>query len=181
MTVRTTEGGVGLRRCSARTTYDDDEEDNDGQVRCNIRGDPSHFGTTMTTMTMVQTLMRTSRAYVSSACMHATDATHKQFWLCNPTAVEGSDCFAMRTITTREGVEFNTTTTTMMTTMMTPTTTAATSDAQQLHKVKIKKSHNMPIFLHLPSCRRRARRHANPSNINLIFMDVMCCDVGRMA
>ena len=26
-----------------------------------------------------------------------------------------------------------------------------------------------------------ARRHANPSNIDLIFMDMMCCDVGRMA
>jgi hypothetical protein len=32
--------------------------------------------------------------YVCSVCTHATDAAQKQFWFCNPTAAEGSDCFA---------------------------------------------------------------------------------------
>jgi len=32
--------------------------------------------------------------YVCSMCTHATDATQKQFWFCNHTTVEGSDCFA---------------------------------------------------------------------------------------
>ncbi len=27
-------------------------------------------------------------------CMHATGAAQKQFWFCNPTTAEGSDCFA---------------------------------------------------------------------------------------
>ena len=29
-----------------------------------------------------------------SACTHVTNATHKQLWLCNPTMVEGNECFA---------------------------------------------------------------------------------------
>jgi hypothetical protein len=32
--------------------------------------------------------------YICSACTHATDAAQKQFWFCNPTTVEGSNCFA---------------------------------------------------------------------------------------
>jgi len=28
---------------------------------------------------------------------------------------------------------------------------------------------------------QKRRRHTKPSNIDLIFMDVMCCDVGMMA
>ena len=57
-----------------------------------VGGTPAHFGTTTTTKTMIRTMTRTSRAYVSSACTHATNAAHKQFWLCNPTTVEGSNC-----------------------------------------------------------------------------------------
>ena len=45
---------------------------------------------------MIWTMTRTLRAYVSSACGHATNVVHKQFWLCNPTMVEGSDYFATR-------------------------------------------------------------------------------------
>ena len=77
--------------------YDDKEENNDGRVRCDSRGDPLHLGTTTTTTTttrMIQTMTRTSRAYVSSACTHITIAAQKQFWLCNPTMVEGNECFA---------------------------------------------------------------------------------------
>ena len=39
-------------------------------------------------------------------CLHARHQCHAQaalLWLCNPTAVEGSDCFAMRMIRTKEG------------------------------------------------------------------------------
>jgi hypothetical protein len=45
-------------------------------------------------------------------------------------------------------------------------------NAQQLHKYK---NHNICLF-NCNSCRalEAARGHANPSNINLIFMDVMC-------
>ena len=97
-----------------RENYNDEEEDDDGQVRCNSRGGgPPRFGATTTTKTMIQTMTRSSRAFVSNACTHATDAAHKQFWLCNPMTVEGRDCFATRTIRTREGGEFNTTTTTI--------------------------------------------------------------------
>jgi hypothetical protein len=32
--------------------------------------------------------------YVCSLCTHATDKTQKQFWICNPTMMEGSQCFA---------------------------------------------------------------------------------------
>ena len=74
-------------------------------------------------------------------CLHARHQCHAQaalLWLCNPTAVEGSDCFAMRMIRTKEGGEFNTMRMTMMTmttTMTMPTTTmTATRDAQ--HYIK---------------------------------------------
>jgi hypothetical protein len=40
---------------------------------------------------------------------------------------------------------------------------------------------DMPIFLQLTLRRRSGGDHTNSSNINLIFMDMMCCDVGRMA
>ena len=46
------------------------------------------------TTTMIQTMTRTLRASVSSACTHTTDAAQKQFWLCNPVMVEGNECFA---------------------------------------------------------------------------------------
>ena len=181
MTATTTEGGAGSRRCGARTTTRR-RRINDGRVRCDSRGDPPHFGTTTTiTTTMIRTMTRTSRAYVSSACKHATDATHKQFLLCNPTTVEGSDCFAKRTIRTKEGGEFNTMTTTTTTTtmtMMTPmpttttmttaTTTTTTGDAQQLHKVK--KHVICLLFLNSPRATEAARRHTNPWNIDMIFM-----------
>ena len=68
--------------------------------------------------------------FPARARAHSTDTAHKQFWLCNPMTVEGSDCFATRTIRTREGGEFNTTTTTTamtMTTMTTMTTTTTTT------------------------------------------------------
>ena len=42
------------------------------------------------------------------------------------------------------------------------------------------KIHNMPIFFATHFAQQK-RRHANPLNIDLIFMDVMCCDVGRDA
>ena len=79
-----------------RKNYNDKEENNDGRVWCDSRGDPPCFGTTTTTTTttMIQSITRTSRAYVSSACTHATDAAQKQFWLCNPTMMEGNECFA---------------------------------------------------------------------------------------
>jgi hypothetical protein len=32
--------------------------------------------------------------FVCSVCTDATDPTQKQFWFCNPTTVEGSECFA---------------------------------------------------------------------------------------
>ena len=32
--------------------------------------------------------------YVCSECTHPTDPDQKQFWFCNPTTVEGSECFA---------------------------------------------------------------------------------------
>ncbi len=61
-----------------------------------VGGTPPCFGTTTTmTMTMmIQTMARTLRAYVSSACTHTTNAAQKQFWLCNPTMVERNKCFA---------------------------------------------------------------------------------------
>ncbi len=43
-----------------------------------------------------------------------------------------------------------------------------------------KNSHNLPIFCNLLCAVEAARWHTNPSNIKLIFMDVMCCDVRRM-
>jgi len=46
------------------------------QGRCSIKGCTKHS------------------IYVCSMCMHATDAAQKQFWFCNHTTVEGSDCFA---------------------------------------------------------------------------------------
>ena len=41
----------------------------------------------------------------------------------------------------------------------------------------------MPIFSQLTLRRRSGAtaRYGNPSNIDLIFMDMMCCDVGRMS
>ena len=144
--------------------YNDEEEDNNGQVRCDSRGDPPCFGMATTTTTMIRTMTWTSRAYVSSTCMHATNAAHKQFWLCNPTTVEGSDCFAARTIRTREGGKFNTTTT-----AMTTTTATVTRDTQQLHKVK--KYILCQIFFNAPLATEAARRHTTPWNIDMIFMD----------
>ena len=32
--------------------------------------------------------------FVCSVCINATDPDQKQFWFCNPTTVEGSECFA---------------------------------------------------------------------------------------
>jgi hypothetical protein len=32
--------------------------------------------------------------FVCSVCTDATDPAQKQFWFCNPTTVEGSECFA---------------------------------------------------------------------------------------
>jgi hypothetical protein len=46
------------------------------QGRCSIKGCTKHS------------------IYVCSVCTHATDAAQKQFWFCNHTTVEGSDCFA---------------------------------------------------------------------------------------
>ena len=46
------------------------------QGRCSIKGCTKHS------------------VYVCSVCTHATDAAQKQFWFCNPTTAEGSDCFA---------------------------------------------------------------------------------------
>ena len=152
--------------------YNDEEEDNNGQVRCDSRGDPPCFGMATTTTTMIRTMTWTSRAYVSSTCMHATNAAHKQFWLCNPTTVEGSDCFAARTIRTREGGGFITTTTMTKKTTMTMTrtsTTTKTRDVQQLHKVK--KHILCQIFLNSPRATEVARQHTNPWNINMICMD----------
>ncbi len=37
---------------------------------------------------------KTHSIYVCGACTHATNPTQKQFWFCNPTSVEGSECFA---------------------------------------------------------------------------------------
>ena len=76
-----------------RKNCDDKEENDDGHVWCDSREDPPCFGQTTTT-TMIQTMSRTSRAYVSSACTHATNTAQKQFWLCNPAMVEGNECFA---------------------------------------------------------------------------------------
>ena len=45
------------------------------QGRCSIKGCTKHS------------------IYVCSGCTHATDTTQKQFWFCNHTMVEGSDCF----------------------------------------------------------------------------------------
>jgi hypothetical protein len=43
------------------------------------------------------------------------------------------------------------------------------------------KIHNICLFFRNSLCAAEAaQRHANPSNIDLIFMDMMCCDVGRM-
>ena len=39
----------------------------------------------------------------------------------------------------------------------------------------------MPIFFLFIHVAEAARRHAKPLNIDLIFMDVMCYGVGRMA
>jgi len=36
----------------------------------------------------------TKHTYVCSACTHATKAAQKQFWFCNSTTVDGSNCFA---------------------------------------------------------------------------------------
>ena len=81
-----------------RKNYNDKEENDNGRVRWDSRGDPPLFGTTTTTTTttttMIQTMTRTSRAYVSTACTHAINAAQKQFWLCNPAMVEGNECFA---------------------------------------------------------------------------------------
>ena len=46
------------------------------QGRCSIKGCTKHS------------------VYVCSVCTHATDAAQTQFWFCNPTTAEGSDCFA---------------------------------------------------------------------------------------
>ena len=46
------------------------------QGRCSIKGCAKHS------------------IYVCSVCTQATDAAQKQFWFCNHTTVEGSDCFA---------------------------------------------------------------------------------------
>ena len=107
MSATTTEGEVGPRQRCARTMMTRRRTTTDKYSA--IVPPPPRFGmattmtTTTTTTTMIQTMARTSMSYVSSTCTHATNAVHKQFWLCNPTAVEGSDCFAMRTIRTREG------------------------------------------------------------------------------
>ena len=147
-----------------RKNYDDKKEDDDGQVQCNSRGEPPRFRTKTTTTIMIRTMTRMSRAYNSSACTHTTNAARKQFWLCNPTTVEGSDCFAARTIRTREGGKFNTTTT-----AMTTTTATVTRDTQQLHKVK--KYILCQIFFNAPLATEAARRHTTPWNIDMIFMD----------
>ncbi len=46
------------------------------QERCSIKGCMKHS------------------VYVCNVCTHTTDAAQKQFWFCNPTTAEGSDCFA---------------------------------------------------------------------------------------
>jgi hypothetical protein len=147
-----------------RENYDNKEEDNDGRVGYNSWPPPPRFGMTTTMTTMIRTMTQTLRAHVSSACTHATDAAHKQFWFCNPTTVEGSDCFATSTIRTREGGEFNTTMTTTTTMTMTMTTTTT-----KLHKVK--KHILCQIFFNSPRATEAVQRHTNPWNIDMIFMD----------
>ena len=39
-----------------RENYNDEEEDVDGQVRCDSRGDPPRFETTTTMTTMIRTM-----------------------------------------------------------------------------------------------------------------------------
>ena len=44
------------------------------------------------------------------------------------------------------------------------------------------KIHKICLFFCNSLCATEVvRRHTNPLNIDLIFIDVMCCDVGRMA
>jgi hypothetical protein len=39
----------------------------------------------------------------------------------------------------------------------------------------------MPIFFIFIHVAEAARRHTKPLNIDLIFMDVMCCNVGMIS
>ncbi len=129
------------------------------QGRCRIKGCTKHS------------------TYVCSACTHSTDAAQKQFWFCNHTTVEGSDCFTKHIAWHREQENKNGGGRGQLDKggggYIGGDDTQTTATGYQSHNsiTFIKKHIMCQIFCNQCRAAEATRRHTIPWNIVMIFMD----------